>query len=179
MRQLATPFEIEFAMIYLRNGGNATKAMCELRPELTFAGCEQMGSEVLNRDTVQSFLSNQAMMRTHDVFRVHHLSMAEKRSFLASVVKTSASNISDDSPLIEEVSTHTNEEGIKTKKVKMMSKAKAIELDNKMAGHNAPELSITGDANDLAGILLRVTGQTLEADTVETSESVKRNLWDE
>ena len=166
-----TAFELEFAMEYAMSR-NATRSMAKLRPELAFQVQQQMGSELLQRETVQSFLATLGQTKTHNVFREQHLTFEEKRSFLASVVKSSAATLDEDSPLIEEVTSSENDEGVKTKRVKMMSKAKALQLDNAMAGHNAPELSITADATDLAGILRRVTGQVVEAEEVRTKE-----LW--
>jgi len=57
--------------------------------------------------------------------------MAEKRAFLARAVRADASN--PDPDLVQEYSETANEHGV-SKRVKIVSKLEAINIDNKMAG---------------------------------------------
>jgi len=59
------------------------------------------------------------------------LSIAEKRSFLARAVRSDASN--PDPDLVQEYAETTNEHGT-SKRVKIVSKLEALNIDNKMAG---------------------------------------------
>lgn len=68
------------------------------------------------------------------------LTRIEKREFLAKVVRAKASDLTDDSPLVESVTCYYDQMGNLTRKVySMPSKAACIQIDNKMAGHNEPE----------------------------------------
>jgi len=58
------------------------------------------------------------------------LSLLEKRRFLADVVRTPIGDLDSSSKLIQEID---------ESKIKLMSKAEAIKIDNQMAGHNEPE----------------------------------------
>lgn len=61
------------------------------------------------------------------------LSYAEKRAFLAEVVRTPVGSVDETSPLAQEVVYEETKYGT-TKKVKMVSKAAAIAEDSKLAG---------------------------------------------
>lgn len=61
------------------------------------------------------------------------LTLAEKRAFLASAVRTPIDQITPDSPLAQEYTTTSSESGEQTK-IKAVSKLQAIELDSKLAG---------------------------------------------
>lgn len=57
------------------------------------------------------------------------LTMAERREFLAAVLRTPAGTVTHDSPLVQEVEIDGNK-----MRLKMPSKLKALELDAKLAG---------------------------------------------
>lgn len=61
------------------------------------------------------------------------LSLAEKRNFLAEVVRTPVSTLSEDSPLAQKLKVTTSEKG-EYKEIEMPNKLKALELDAKLAG---------------------------------------------
>ena len=64
-------------------------------------------------------------------FLAQALSIAEKRAFLARAVRCHASN--PDPDLVQEYAETTNEHGT-SKRVKIVSKLEALNIDNKMAG---------------------------------------------
>jgi hypothetical protein len=74
------------------------------------------------------------------------LSRQEKREFLARVVRAEYPQIDPEDPLspnldlVESMQRHYNKDGELTRiSFKLPSKTSAIEIDNKMAGHNEPE----------------------------------------
>lgn len=67
------------------------------------------------------------------------LSRKEKREFLARVVRTPINKVANDSDLVQERVRTMQPNGAKKETLKMPDKLKAIEQDNKMAGHNEPE----------------------------------------
>lgn len=62
------------------------------------------------------------------------LTLAEKRAFLASVVRTPVGNVDEYSPLTQEVTHATDKDGNLKKTVKIAGKLKALELDARLAG---------------------------------------------
>jgi hypothetical protein len=74
------------------------------------------------------------------------LSRQEKREFLARAVRVRKSEIDPEDPndpngdLIESLTRHYDKDGNHVRTTfRMVAKGKAIEIDNKMAGHNEPE----------------------------------------
>lgn len=89
------------------------------------------------------------------------LSRQEKREFLAKVVRCDARKLEEDSPLVQSVTHYYDKDGNRIRTVlKIPNKNQAIEIDNKMAGHNEPEemnhnflggvMVIPADANSLS-----------------------------
>lgn len=62
-------------------------------------------------------------------------SLAEKRQFLAQIIRTPIGEVDENSPLAQEKTVRHEGEGATVEKIKMMSKADAIKLDNQLAGH--------------------------------------------
>jgi len=63
------------------------------------------------------------------------LSMAEKRSFLAEVVRAAPGELDEKSPLVQSYKKVTTDNG-ESVELKMVDKATAIKLDNEIAGHS-------------------------------------------
>ena len=78
------------------------------------------------------------------------LSAAEKRSFLARAVRADASN--PDPDLVQEYSETANEHG-SVKRVKLVSKLEAINIDNKMAGDNFADRQDQAQTNPFLAII--------------------------
>lgn len=93
------------------------------------------------------------------------LSLAEKRNFLAEVVRTPVSTISEDSPLAQKLKVTTSEKG-EYKEIEMPNKLKALELDAKLAGE-LKEQSSQSNAFQFNLIMDRMEMPTCEGYTVE------------
>lgn len=89
------------------------------------------------------------------------LTVQEKRSFLARVVRTRHAEIDPRDPedpngdMIVSVSETTGEVS-NSLRVEKYSALKAIEIDNKMAGHNAPDKMEHSASGDLAALMMRI-----------------------
>ena len=110
------------------------------------------------------------------------LSYAEKRAFLARAVRTPVGELHEGSDLAQEVTITECKEGT-TKKIKALDKARLIEIDNRMAGHdfrdrepqaNNPFLFIVSLGKS-AGVASLPTSHSpvIEAEAVEVAESAK------
>ena len=72
------------------------------------------------------------------------LTIAEKRAFLANLIRTPVGEVDEKSPLAQEV--HIGQDGIK---IKMADKLRALDLDSKLAGDYAPQqVELTGSLVD-------------------------------
>ena len=69
------------------------------------------------------------------------LTFAEKRSYLARCVRTSVDQVGVSSDLAQEVSEEVDASGNVKRKVKVVDKLRALELDNKMSGDNFADRS--------------------------------------
>ena len=69
------------------------------------------------------------------------LSFAEKRAFLARAVRTSVDAVGASSDLAQEVSEEVDASGNVKRKIKVVDKLRALELDNKMSGDNFADRS--------------------------------------
>ena len=78
------------------------------------------------------------------------LSVAEKRAFLARAVRADASN--PDPDLVQEYSETHGENG-SSKRVKLVSKLEAINIDNKMAGDNYADKAGNDSVNPFLAII--------------------------
>ena len=96
------------------------------------------------------------------------LSILEKRAFLAKVIRTPVGEVDENSPLALEVTCEEGKYGM-TKKVKMVSKQAAIEIDNKMAGHDFKDQP-TGHKNPFL-MLVGICGNSRGDDDREPIEA--------
>jgi hypothetical protein len=69
-------------------------------------------------------------------FKQDVLSFSEKRAFLARAVRTSVDAVGASSDLAQEVVEEVDTSGNVKRKVKVVDKLRALELDNKMSGDN-------------------------------------------
>jgi hypothetical protein len=69
------------------------------------------------------------------------LTFAEKRAFLARAVRTSVDQVGASSDLAQEVVEEVDQEGRVKRKIKVVDKLRALELDNKMSGDNFADRS--------------------------------------
>jgi phage terminase small subunit len=87
------------------------------------------GCKLLRQDRVKTYLQKLKDKQ----FKETALSVEEKRAFLARAVRADASN--PDPDLVQELVENHGENG-SSKRVKLVSKLEAINIDNKMAGDN-------------------------------------------
>jgi Terminase small subunit len=85
------------------------------------------GCKLLRQDRVKAYI---AKLREKEFSKVA-MSVAEKRAYLARAVRCDVSN--PDADLVQEVSETMSDKGV-SKKVKVVDKLRAIELDSKIAG---------------------------------------------
>jgi len=74
-------------------------------------------------------------------FQKDALTFSEKRAFLARAVRTSVDAVGASSDLVQEVTEEVSSEGSVKRKVKVVDKLRALELDNKMSGDNFADRS--------------------------------------
>ena len=87
------------------------------------------------------------------------LTLAEKRAFLASVVRTPIGEVDEKSTLCQEISDEEDPAtGRSRRRVKMPDKLKAIDLDAKLSGELKPETQPVADA--LAQIMDQIRNST-------------------
>ena len=129
-----------------------------------------LGCRMLKTERV----SNYVLKLKKKVFAKDVLSVEEKRSFLARAVRADASN--PDPDLVQEMVETHGEHG-SVKRVKLVSKLEAINIDNKMAGDNFadrqdqaqtnPFLFLVNFFSPQAGLPMPATPATLPATTIE------------
>lgn len=123
-----------FAREYAKHRNTKTawiKASPSANPNHAYAHANR----VLRKPIVREYLARLQARQDEAAF----LSIEDKREYLAEAVYASVSQLTPDSPLVQEV-VETTKEGkdgsVETvRKIKMISKTKAIELDNQLAGH--------------------------------------------
>lgn len=99
-----------------------------------------LGCKMLKTDRVASYVTK----LKQKAFSADVLSASEKRAFLARAVRANASN--PDPDLVQEmVETHSEHGSVK--RVKLVSKLEAINIDNKMAGDNFADRTGGGVVN--------------------------------
>jgi len=91
-----------------------------------------LGCRILKTERVSAYVQK----LRNKVLAKDALSLEEKRAFLASVVRSSPSQVSADSPLCQEYAEEVDQQGNVKRKVKLVSKIEAIRTDNNMSGDN-------------------------------------------
>ena len=107
------------------------------------ANSEQAGSAACKLEAANRVASYIATLKESS-FLANALTLAEKRNFLARAVRCDISN--PDADLIQELVETQGEQGT-TRKLKVVSKLEAINIDNKMAGDNFSDKHDTGTTN--------------------------------
>ena len=130
-----TPMEMEVCHNYLMGmpKGRAYRAVFE--DSGSIASAASSASRLFNRPRVKKYMDG----LKEDLRKESVLTLQEKQAFLADVVRTPLGEITEESPLCQEITKTYDEDGLKSEKFKMPSKLGAIEIDNKMTGDNAPE----------------------------------------
>jgi phage terminase small subunit len=95
------------------------------------------GCKLLRQDRVKAYVSR----LKEKSFKQDVLSFSEKRAFLARAVRTSVDQVGASSDLAQEVSEEVDQEGRVKRKIKVVDKLRALELDNKMSGDNFADRS--------------------------------------
>jgi len=113
---------------YRAKGEN--KARSYLLAGYKAANSEQAGSAACKLESDNRVSSYISTLRESS-FLKEALTLAEKRAYLARAVRCDVSNADVD--LVQEVSETANEHGV-SKKVKVVDKLRALELDSKIAG---------------------------------------------
>ena len=127
---------------------NMTEAyISAVDPDLTRRDACKRARGLLNKKLVQEELVRQQRLARATEDEATMLARNEKRVFLARVVRTDLMSIDPDDPheangdLLSEVTRKYDKEGNHTSNTfKMPNKLNAIEMDNKMTGHNEPEV---------------------------------------
>lgn len=86
------------------------------------------------------------------------LTLAEKRKFLASIVRTPIGQVTESSPLAQKVKRRTDKDGSQTEEIELPGKLKALELDAHLAGELVSGSAPAGNTN----ILIQFLGQSGE-----------------
>jgi len=109
-------------------------------------------------------------------FQKDALTFSEKRSFLARAVRTSVDEVGASSDLAQEVSEEVDQDGRVKRKVKVVDKLRALELDNKMSGDNFADRSPQVSNPFLFIVSLSKTeGQTDALGDIQQDASVSRS----
>jgi hypothetical protein len=90
------------------------------------------GCKLLRQDRVKAYVAR----LKEKAFKQDVLSFSEKRAFLARCVRTSVDQVGASSDLAQEVVEEVDQEGRVKRKIKVVDKLRALELDNKMSGDN-------------------------------------------
>lgn len=120
------------------------------------------GCKLLKQERVQK----EVQKLREKAFQKDALSYAEKRAFLARSVRTSVSQVTPDSDLAQEFVEEVDAQGNVRRKVKVVDKLKAIELDNKMSGDNFADRSPQASNPFLLIVSLGKSAQPSVADQV-------------
>jgi hypothetical protein len=130
----------------IAKGLNATEAYCEAYPKSTKAAARRSASDLLTNPDIAREIEN-IRKAASEVPGSAKLTIAEKRDFIARLVKAKVSEISASSDLWQSVK--QNEFGIE---YKLPGKLEAIKLDNDLAGEGSEATA----ADALAGLLGRI-----------------------
>jgi phage terminase small subunit len=95
------------------------------------------GCKLLRQDRVKAYVAR----LKEKAFKQDVLSFSEKRAFLARAVRTSVDQVGASSDLAQEVVEEVDTSGNVKRKIKVVDKLRALELDNKMSGDNFADRS--------------------------------------
>jgi phage terminase small subunit len=95
------------------------------------------GCKLLRQDRVKAYVQK----LKEKAFKQDVLSFSEKRAFLARAVRASVDQVGASSDLAQEVSEEVDASGNVKRKIKVIDKLRALELDNKMSGDNFADRS--------------------------------------
>ena len=95
------------------------------------------GCKLLRQDRVKAYVAR----LKEKAFKQDVLSFSEKRSYLARCVRTSVDQVGASSDLAQEVVEEVDTSGNVKRKIKVVDKLRALELDNKMSGDNFADRS--------------------------------------
>lgn len=161
--------EMQFCHEYVEHG-NGSKAALAVWPNLGLNAAANRASQLIAWDEVQTYLTTlRNGVGKISAFTQHVMSHEEKRQMLAFRLRSKPDEL-DDSPFVESVS--YDEEG-RVKSKKFVSWATALDLDNKMAGHNAPEQLQVNGGDGFSALLLSLTGQQTGKPVIEVETEVE------
>jgi hypothetical protein len=162
-----TAFELRewekvWAMEYVRNGGNATKAYQVARPNAGLRTCQTEGGKLTRESHIMEEVSRLRVAGITSKF----LSADERRQFLADLTRANPQTVMGDKPHLAQSVTVTRRitdsgEVEEKVQVKLPDKLKAIQLDAMMAGELAPATSDTGELAPVANALEQLMGLAL------------------
>lgn len=119
----------DFAHLVVSGQSQAQAYKIAISPSAQESTANSKGCRLANRPDIKAYI--QSLKEASWTANV--LTLAEKRSFLADVVRTPVGEVDETSKLAQEVTYEETKNGT-TRKVKMVSKAQAIDLDSKLAG---------------------------------------------
>lgn len=161
---------LAFLSEYVNNGGNGSKALLVIRPELTLSSAGSIAARMLAEPEIQAHLADMRESARINTTRTALLTMQDRREILAEIANATPRKLregGEDSRAVQSVK--QTEWG---KEYKTPDKIAAIKLDAQLAGELLPErveLSIAPDVDDM---LARLTdgAKVVEAEVVEHDE---------
>jgi hypothetical protein len=159
----------------LRAGGNVPKYQCYLDAFRTSnkGSAQSLATRLEKRQEIQAEILRLKKATETEIT----LRRSEKREYLARVVRSNFAELSEDSDLLEEVHRFYHKDGRISKVVlKVPSKVKCIEIDNRMAGHNEPEKA---NVNHCSGVMIlpyHENQEKFEADLIERQRRLKKKV---
>lgn len=151
------PRKYLFAVEYCKNGGNASKAVAVIHPELARQSLYNVGVGMLEDAETLDAID----MVWEERKRNAPLTIDDKRRFLSQVVNTPLVEVDEYSLLAKKVTRkiRRDENGeTETTVVEMVDKLQALDMDSKLAGHYAPTVHISGGSADVGNMLSRIMG---------------------
>lgn len=134
------------------SGDTGEAAWRKAYPKASPAAARASASEALTKDNIKAEI--QHLRDKADLIAGSGvLTLAEKRKFLAEVVKTPVGKVSKDSQLAQEVRVDE-----KSMTIKMPCKLKALELDAKLAGEFDEDKTKAKEADALTALMQRIAG---------------------
>lgn len=159
--------ELQFVDEYARHG-NGTKAVLAVWPDLPLGTASSRADAMLKNSTIAEAIELKiAHAAKFQSFTRSVLTHEEKRQMLAFRLTATPDEL-EGTPFVESES--YDENGTLRKRT-FTSWSSALEADNKMAGHNAPEQMEIGAKGGVAALMLAITGQAPKVIEAETSQA--------